>query len=118
MTDLKNVDEAALRARLSEATGHALVTVQRAATDACEQVALAARALAALPKHSNELLTTAKWVGAAEVDVRFDARWVTGFIGFDGQGDFRIGPDGEMRPPFPAGKYRALLFLVPIEEKR
>lgn len=118
MTDLKNApDEAAMRARLEQAAEHAVETLRRTATDLCEEIAQASRALAAMPMRSTELLAAAAWAASAEIDIGA-THYMHATVNAQGT-PYQIGPNHEIRPSLPAGRYRALVFLVPLDgEKR
>ena len=113
MTDLKNLDEAALQARLRAAAKDYIESLERRAGELCEEVAQAARALRSIEMRAPDLLMAAAWAASAEVEWDFAPRSIDAHIGAHGR-DFRIGPYGEALVVLPAGKYRALLFLVPI----
>ena len=112
MADL-NIDEAALHERIARAGEAAVADVRDAVGRVCEEAAQAARALAALPKHSSELLQAAVVAGVQEIEFRQPPHHVAASFSTD-QGGYQLAHhDREI----PAGRYRVLLFVVPIGEK-
>ena len=111
MTDLKNINEATLLAKLAEAEAWAVERVRDAAAEARRQVGQAVRALSDAKglafRSTLDVINAAAWCGVAEVQVFYPVKRVNGVV----RGNY---DNGMSFGHVPAGHYRALLVLMPI----
>jgi len=119
MADLKSgkTPEEFLRDAAEAVVENSARRLEHEVAEAMAQVRQAALALAELPKSSNDLLAAATLAVSADFDVgdnaNWDARFVSVSIGREGVSLRDENYGGARR--IPQGKYRALLFVLPLK---
>lgn len=117
MADMKTLDAKKITERFAEKADELQHDLQRAARNAIDEVRLVAATLKELPPSSSELLTQAVVARVGEFDMKENG--ATPGTGTVRVGQVRFDPwggsilDGDS--VIPAGKYRALFFLVPVK---
>jgi hypothetical protein len=113
MADLKNIDAEALTKTIEKAGEDAEASLRYAVKAALETVREAAAALGGMPKSTSDLLTQAQVCFVREFTVH--ATRVRAEVSFGGDGSYRMSDQED--PAIPAGRYRAIFVLLPLDRK-
>ena len=120
MADLKKTAEEVLREAahtLAEISAQASKDLQKSSHEALGEIALAAKAVQALPVSSSELLAAAHVAFVKDVEVASGSRLEHASVRIRGN-DYTLCGFENWRneaPPLKAEKYRVLLLIIPIK---